>query len=162
VTLIVVRDTLRPGDLGAIVGMHGSLYARELGFDVTFEAYVAGPLAACALRNSPRERIWIAEHEGRIVGSVAIVEASRDVAQLRWFLVEPTARGRGLGTTLLTRAITFSTDCRYGSVVLWTVEALEAAARLYRASGFRVVETRPGKRWGVDVVEERYERSLAA
>src|SRR5258707_2408785 len=102
-----IRTTLRPGDLGAIVRMHGLTYSREFGFDATFEAYVAGPLAEFALRSSAKERLWIAEDGNRIVGVVAIVAASDDVAQLRWFLVDQEARGLGLGTTLLSQAVDF-------------------------------------------------------
>src|SRR5437868_14584394 len=98
---VSVRTDLRPGDIGAIVHLHGVLYAREYGFDATFEAYVAGPLAEFVRSGSPRERLWIAERDGRIVGCVAIVAASPETAQLRWFLVDPSARGMGLGRKLL-------------------------------------------------------------
>jgi GNAT superfamily N-acetyltransferase len=146
----------------AIVGMHGSIYAREFGFDSTFEAYVAGPLAEFVLRGSARERLWIAEHENRIVGTATIVASSDDVAQLRWFLVDPASRGQGLGTMLLRDAKAFCRVSGYGSVILWTVAALSAAARLYLAVGFRRTEERPAHLWGVDVVEEKYEMDLRA
>jgi GNAT superfamily N-acetyltransferase len=160
VRAIVVRTTLRPGDVDAIVRLHGSIYSREFGFDASFERYVAAPLAAFAERIGPRERIWIAEHEDRIVGSVAIVAGSDDVAQLRWFLVDPASRGDGLGTSLLHDAVAFCRSAGYASVVLWTVSALRAAARLYVAAGFHRSEEKPGRRWGVDVVEEKYEMAL--
>lgn len=156
----LIRTTLRPGDVGTIVGMHGTVYSREFGFDSTFEAYVAGPLAEFVIRGSARERIWIAEYEGRVVGSIAIVAGGDDIAQLRWFLVDGPARGRGLGTTLLNEAVAFCRAAGYTSVSLWTVAALSAAARLYRAAGFRRIEEKTGRRWGVEVVEERYERGL--
>jgi GNAT superfamily N-acetyltransferase len=157
---VTIRTDLRPGDLGAVVGLHGRLYAKEHGFDVTFEAYVAGPLAELAKRNSDRERLWLAECGGRLVGCVAIVAASDEVAQLRWYLVDPAARGHGLGRRLLDEAVAFSRDRGYRSVILWTVSALTAAARLYAAAGFRKVEEVPGRAWGVEVVEERYELAL--
>jgi GNAT superfamily N-acetyltransferase len=157
---VSLRTTLVPGDLGTVVALHGVLYAREHGFDPTFEAYVAGPLAEFVRARSPRERMWIAERDQRIVGSVAIVAASADVAQLRWFLVDPAARGAGLGRRLLTEAIAFSREQGYCSIVLWTVQALTAAARLYLEAGFHKVEERPGHLWGVDVVEEKYQSSL--
>jgi GNAT superfamily N-acetyltransferase len=153
---------LRPGDLGWVVHRHGALYAREYGFDPTFEAYVAGPLADFALRGSPRDRIWIAEIQGRFAGCVAIVAAEPRAAQLRWFLVEPEARGAGLGRRLLLEALGFCRACGYASVTLWTVGALVAAAHLYRAAGFVKVEERPGRRWGVDVTEEKYELDLTS
>jgi GNAT superfamily N-acetyltransferase len=157
---IVMRGTLRPGDLGEIVRMHGVIYARDHGFDATFEAYVAGPLAEFARRGSPRERIWIAEAAFGIAGCVAIVSAADDVAQLRWFLVDPRARGSGLGTALLAGSVAFARAAGYRSVILWTVGALEAAGRLYRANGFERVAEVPGRHWGIDVVEEKYELIL--
>lgn len=155
-----MRTEISPGDVGEIVRMHGVLYAREYGFDPTFQAYVAEPLARFAIAASPRERLWIAERDGRIVGSIAIVAATPDVAQLRWFLVDPSARGRGLGGRLLDEAIAFSREKGYRSIVLWTVSALVGAARLYLARGFVPTEEKPGRLWGADVVEERYELLL--
>jgi GNAT superfamily N-acetyltransferase len=157
---VVLRDELRPGDVGEIVRLHGLVYAAEQRFDATFEAYVAGPLAAFVLEGSPRSRLWVAEQGGQIVGSVAIVAAEGDAAQLRWYLVVPEARGHGLGTRLLDVALAFAREQGYGRVHLWTVSALEAAARRYRDAGFTRVESRPGRRWGVDVVEERHELPL--
>jgi N-acetylglutamate synthase-like GNAT family acetyltransferase len=158
---ISIRTSLRPGDLGFIVHLHGLVHARECGFNPTFEAYVAAPLAEFVLRMpSERERLWIAERDGHIVGCIAIVAASSEQAQLRWFLVDPTARGVGLGTLLLTEAMTFSEMHGYRRVFLWTVDALTAAARLYQHAGFAKVEERSGRRWGVEIVEQRYELNL--
>lgn len=159
-TEITLRTDLRPGDLGAIVSLHGILYAREYGFDATFEAYVAGPLADFVKNRSPRERLWIAERDGRIVGCIAIVAASPTVAQLRWYLVDPSTRGMGLGKRLLDEAIAFCAESGYESIILWTVGALTTAAHLYRNAGFVKVEEIPGKQWGVDVIEERYQLTL--
>ena len=89
------------------------------------------------------------------------MEAAEKVAQLRWFLVDPAVRGMGLGRRLLDEALAFCKECGYGNVILWTVSALEAAAHLYRSAGFRKVEEKPGRLWGVDVVEEKYELTLA-
>jgi GNAT superfamily N-acetyltransferase len=155
-----MRTALQPGDFGAIVAMHGVLYAEEYGFDATFEAYVAEPMAAFVRRASPRERIWVEDGDGRIVGSIAIVEADARTAQLRWFLVHPSARGSGLGGRLIGEAVGFSRDAGYDRIVLWTVAGLDAALHLYRRAGFARVESAPARRWGVDVVEERYEMAL--
>ena len=151
-----LRHDLRPGDLGFLVYLHGILYAREYGFDATFEAYVAGPLAQFVLSPSEGDRVWIAEREERILGSIAIVGASATDAQLRWFLVDPSARGCGIGTRLLHEALAFCRESGYESVFLWTVSALTTAARLYRSAGFQKVEENAGQRWGMEVVEEKY------
>jgi GNAT superfamily N-acetyltransferase len=157
---ITLRSDLRPGDIGAVAAMHGLLYAREYGFDVSFEAYVAEPLSAFALRTAPRERIWLAEDGGKLVGCVAIVEESAGTAQLRWFLVIPAARKRGLGRRLLQTAVEVARRMNYRRIGLWTVSALTGAAKLYRAAGFHRVEVIPGERWGASVTEEKYELML--
>src|ERR1044071_8050048 len=99
-----LRSTLKPGDLGQIVQMHGTIYAKEYGFDTRFEAYVARPLAEFVTSRTDRDRLWIAERNERIIGCVAIVGASPVAAQLRWFLVGPSARGLGLGASLMREA----------------------------------------------------------
>jgi GNAT superfamily N-acetyltransferase len=157
-----MRSDLKPGDLGQLILLHGTVYAREYGFDPTFEAYVAGPLAEFVGRRADRDRLWIAERGERIVGCVAIVSASRQEAQLRWFLVVPSARGQGLGRALLHEAVKFCKRQAYESVFLWTVSALTAAAQLYQQFGFERVEERPGRLWGVDVIEEKYVLGLAS
>jgi N-acetylglutamate synthase-like GNAT family acetyltransferase len=159
---VSLRTELRPGDIGRIVHLHGVIYAKEYGFDSTFEAYVAGPLADFALSGSARSRLWIAESKRGTVGCIAIVELSHDVAQLRWYLVDPSARGAGIGGRLLSEALDFCRACGYRSVVLWTVDALAAAAHLYRSAGFQKVEEKPGSKWGVRVTEEKYELELTA
>jgi ribosomal protein S18 acetylase RimI-like enzyme len=140
-----------------IVYLHGTIYARERGFDPTFEAYVAGPLAECVRAGSHRERLWIAERGGQMVGCIAIVAASPVTAQLRWFLVDPSSRGYGLGKKLLQEALAFCRQAGYTDVILWTDSALTTAARLYKAAGFRKTEEKAGRVWGVDLVEEKYE-----
>ncbi|MBF6023184.1 GNAT family N-acetyltransferase [Lysobacter niastensis] len=156
---MLIRTTLRPGDIGRVVQLHGQLYARERGYDHTFEAYVASPLAQFARNDSVHERIWLAERDDRLVGCIGIVAASPDVAQLRWFLVDPSERGAGLGRQLMDEAIAFSRAQGYRAIVLWTVTGLDAAAHLYRAAGFRKIAENPGHLWGRDIVEEQYELS---
>jgi GNAT superfamily N-acetyltransferase len=155
-----LRTDLRSGDLGRIVSLHGELYARECGWDLTFEAYVAAPLAEFVLSPSPGNRLWIAEHDGRIAGCVAIVAVSAHVAQLRWYLVVPEWRRHGLGRRLLSEAIAFSRLQGYEKIFLWTVSTLTAAAKQYLAMGFRMTEAKPGRIWGSDLVEEKYELVL--
>jgi GNAT superfamily N-acetyltransferase len=159
---ITLRTDLRPGDIGTIVHLHGVLYAREYGFDPTFEAYVAGPLADFVRSPSPRQCLWIAEREKQFAGCIAIVPADATTAQLRWFLVHPDARGAGLGKRLLHEAITFAGASGYESIFLWTVSALSAAAHLYTSTGFRRTEAHSAQQWGVAVVEEKYEMSLGS
>ncbi len=157
---VSIRTDVRPGDIGQVVALHGLVYAREYGFNPRFEAYVAGPLAEFVLKNSARERLWIAERDGHVVGCIAIVAAQDGVAQLRWFLVAPEARGAGLGRRLMQLALSFCKENRYQTVILWTVSALTDAARLYQASGFRKVAQNESSDWGVNVMEEKYELTL--
>jgi len=155
-----LRHDLKPGDLGSIVHLHGTVYAEENGFDPTFEAYVASTVAQFVLSPSDRDRLWIAERKERIVGCIAIVGTAANEAQLRWYLVDPSARGTGLGRRLLEEAVAFSRRSGYATIFLWTVSALTVAARLYRSVGFQKVEEKSGHRWGVDVVEEKYVASM--
>lgn len=159
---ISIHTRLRPGDLGAIVQMHGEIYAAEYGLDCTFEPYVAVPLSEFVLRNDDRERIWTVTHRQRIVGSVAIVAASATEAQLRWLLVAPAFRGQGLGRQLVAEALDFCRRCCYASVFLWTLGHLESALTLYRSFGFQRVHRNPHRLWGQDLVEEQYVLQLGA
>jgi len=155
-----VAGELRPGDVGRIVTLHGVLYAREWGYDSTFEAYVAEPLARFVRTRTPRERVWLVEEGEDLLGCMAIVQVSDEEAQLRWFLLHPTLRGRGLGRQLLGQAVAFCRECGYRRVVLWTVSHLPAAARLYAAAGFRIVEEKAGRMGGRSVTEQRYALEL--
>src|SRR5262245_16204898 len=131
-----IRTDLRPGDIGTVISLHGTVYARERGFDSTFEAYVAEPLAQFVKANSPRQRLWIAERTGTIVGCIAIVAMSEFTAQLRWYLVEPNSRGLGIGKRLLDETICFSRQAGYSQIILWTEGSLVYAARMYERAGF--------------------------
>jgi GNAT superfamily N-acetyltransferase len=157
---VQIRNTFRPGDVGAITYLHGTLYAQESGWDHTFEAYVAGPLAEFAKNQTDRERIWIVEHDDIVCGSIAIVDAGGGSAQLRWFLLHPQRRGVGLGKELVRNAIAFCRERGYRSVFLWTVSSLPAAAHLYRAAGFTLTEERTRELWGAVVTEQRYDLAL--
>src|SRR5262249_21851063 len=158
---VVIRTSLSPGDMGSVVRLHGVLYAKEYGFDHTFEAYVAAPLAKLVQSPAANERIWLAERNGSLVGCVAIVASTPHVAQLRWFLVDPECRGAGLGKRLLFEAIEFSRARGYRSIILWTVSGLPASAYLYRSAGFTKVEEKPpATLWGVRATEECYELAL--
>jgi len=151
---------LRPGDVGRIVELHGELYAREWGYDSTFESYVAEPLARFVRTRTPRERLWLVEEGGVLRGCLAIVRVTEEEAQLRWFLLHPALRGQGLGRRLVGEAVAFCRQCGYRRIMLWTVSHLPAAAHLYEAAGFRVVEEKAGLMGGRPVTEQRYALEL--
>ena len=160
---VTLRHQLRPGDIGWVIHRHGIVYARERGWDHRFEAYVAQALVAFALHHDPaRERLWLAETAEGIVGSIAIVSAEADAAQLRWFLVESESRGLGIGARLIDEALAFCRMTGRRSIHLWTVAGLETAASLYAGRGFRLTDRVPGRPWGFEVVEERHELRLVA
>lgn len=156
-----VRNDIRPGDLGRIVHLHGTLYAREYALDQTFEGYVAADLGEFAKAyDESRDRLWVAEEGEQLVGSVAIAGQPDATARLRWFLVHPSARGQGLGRRLLGEALEFCRARGFRSVFLWTISELEAAARLYHAAGFQLTERKAHVLWGGPRVEERYDLVL--
>jgi DNA-binding MarR family transcriptional regulator/GNAT superfamily N-acetyltransferase len=151
----------RSGDVGWITYRHGVLYAEEYGFDETFEALVAEILARFIQGHDPkRERLWIAERDGEPVGSVMIVDAGDRVAQLRLLLVEPKARGRGIGTRLVDECIDFSRRNGYQKIKLWTHNILLDARRLYSKTGFELVEEEPHTSFGHDLIAEIWELRL--
>jgi GNAT superfamily N-acetyltransferase len=158
---ISVRHDLRPGDFGRVTEQHGVLYAAEYGFDHTFEAYVAETLAELGkAAPSWRDRLWLAELDGRLVGSIGIVGREANAAQLRWMLVAPAARGSGLGRRLVGDALAFCREIGCESVFLWTVSVLTAAARIYVEAGFQLTEERERAMWGTAVTEQRYDLAL--
>jgi N-acetylglutamate synthase-like GNAT family acetyltransferase len=157
---ISLRHYLRPGDVGYITYLHGILYAQDQGWDHTFDAYVAIPLSEFARSHSYRERIWILEKGGRIVGSVAVVKFSDEEAQLRWLLLEPSVRGQGLGRRLVEEALEFCRTKEYSSVFLWTVRTLMIATRLYQSLGFLETEEQTHELWGAIVTEVRYDLAI--
>lgn len=157
----VMLRTQRPGDIGWVVQRHGELYAAEYGWDTGFEALVARIAGEFLDRYDPAaERCWIAERAGRRVGCVFVVRKNRTTAKLRMLLVEPEARGLGLGRRLVDECIAFSRAAGYRKLVLWTQRNLVAARSLYAACGFRLVDEEPHHGFGHDLVSETWELDL--
>ena len=150
-----------PGDMGWVTHRHGVLYAQEYGWDERFEALVAQIVAQFINNYNPaRERCWIAEMNGEIVGSVFVVQGSEAIARLRLLLVEPKARGLGLGTRLVEECIRFARRCGYQKLVLWTQSVLVEARHIYQKSGFTLVEQEEHHSFGHDLVGETWELAL--
>ena len=154
--------THRPGDIGWVVYRHGVLYSEEYGYDERFEALVAEIVAAFVQHLDPaRERCWIAERDGERIGSVFLVAKSRQVAKLRLLLVEPSARGLGIGRRLVEECVRFARQSRYRKLVLWTQSELRAARRVYEVTGFQRTGTERHASWGRDdLVSETWELAL--
>jgi DNA-binding MarR family transcriptional regulator/GNAT superfamily N-acetyltransferase len=149
------------GELGWIVHRHGALYASEFGWDENFEGLVARVVADYVRDYQPRrDRCWVAESEGEILGSAFIVHADEGVAQLRLLYVEPNARGRGVGARLIEECLRFAERAGYKHVRLWTNDVLASARRLYEAAGFEKVSAERHSRFGPEMEGQVWELTL--
>ncbi len=158
-----IRPLGEPGDLGWVVMAHGEVYAREFGWDRTFEALVARIVAEYAAEHDPaREAAWIAEFDGERVGCVFCVAKDLSTAQLRILLVHPTGRGLGLGARLVDECTAFAREAGFERVVLWTNHPLVAARHVYLEAGFILTEEEPHHSFGVDLIGQTYELDLTA
>jgi DNA-binding MarR family transcriptional regulator/GNAT superfamily N-acetyltransferase len=150
-----------PGDMGWVVQRHGAIYAEDYGWDESFEAMVAEIIAKFIQNYDPaRERCWIAECDGVAAGSVFLVRHSDSIAKLRLLIVDPAARGLGIGAALVDECLRFAGAAGYRRVTLWTQSILTAARRIYQAAGFRLTRAEPHKSFGHDLVGEYWERKL--
>ncbi len=153
----------QPGDMGWIVHRHGALYADEYGYDERFEALVAEIVARFIKKlDRKRERCWIAERDGQIVGTIFVVAKSKTTAKLRLLLVEPSARGLGLGARLVDEVVRFARDAGYRRIELWTQSELTAARRLYEAAGFKRVGAEKHRMFGNPTTAEFWRLELTS
>jgi DNA-binding MarR family transcriptional regulator/GNAT superfamily N-acetyltransferase len=151
----------RPGDFGWIVKRHAELYAQEYRWIEPFEGVCAQIVADFVNKyDSSRERCWIAEMDGENVGSVMLAKDSADVARIRLLLVDPKARGLGLGARLTEEAIRFARSAGYRKITLWTHSVLGAARHIYQKAGFKLTHSEPHQSWGQPVVSEYYDLEL--
>jgi DNA-binding MarR family transcriptional regulator/N-acetylglutamate synthase-like GNAT family acetyltransferase len=150
-----------PGDMGWIVQRHGELYHESHGWDQRFEAMVAHIVGELVEKHDPSsERCWIAEVDGRRAGAIALVRRSKTLGQLRLLLVEPWARGHGIGARLVSECVGHARHVGYRKIVLFTVRGLEAARRLYEAEGFRLVDEETTQEWGQEQIQQKWELRL--
>jgi GNAT superfamily N-acetyltransferase len=149
-----------PGDLGWVVQRNGAFYAQEYGWDATYEALVARIIADYAGRDDDREAGWIAELDGAPAGCVFCMRKDDATAQLRLLLVEPRARGMGLGERLVAECIAFARRSGYGEMVLWTNDVLAAARRIYQRAGFELTDAGPHHSFGHDLVGQNWRLPL--
>ena len=158
---IQIRTQLAPGDLGYIIYLHGVLYPREYGLGGTFEADVAIRFGEFVKSyDASKDYVAVAEADGRIVGSIVVDGESEELALIRWFLVHPDVRGRGVGRELINGALAFCREHDFRKVRLWTMNEFKAAVYLYKQAGFVCIHEGQREIWGVARTEQEYELNL--
>ncbi len=154
---ITIRNEFKPGDIGYLIYLHGAFYKKEYNYGTEFETYVA--LGLCEFYksyNPEKDRIWICEHNNKIIGFLLLMNRG-EAAQLRYFFIKPEYRGIGLGSKLINLYIEFFNRCRYKKSFLWTTHELTAAAHLYKKVGFKLTEEKESNDFGKLLKEQRYD-----
>lgn len=155
---ISIRTNIEPGDLGYVIYRHGKLYAKEYNYGVEFETYVgAGIYEFYKSYNPEIDRVWICEHDEKIIGFILLMHRENNVAQLRYFYLEPEYRGIGLGKKLMQLYMDFLKEKGYQSSYLWTTHELVSAASLYKRNGFELTEEKQSTDFGKSLKEQRYD-----
>ena len=154
---VSIRTELRPGDIGYVTYLHGSLYHREYNYGLRFESYVAKGLSEFCEKYTPeRNRIWACDHNDRMIGFLLLMDRGH-AAQLRYFLIAPEYRGIGLGSKLMNLYMSFLHGCGYKESYLWTTHELSTAAFLYKRHGFQLTEEKDSTAFGKPLKEQRYD-----
>jgi peptidyl-dipeptidase Dcp len=159
---VQIRTLLKPGDLGYVIYRHGKLYGEEYEYGISFETYVgAGMYEFYKNYNAEKDRVWICEHDNRIVGFVLLMHRENNTAQLRYLYLEPEYRGIGLGKKLMQLYMNFFKEKGYKSSYLWTTHELHSAASLYKRHGFKLTEEKQSTAFGKPLKEQRYDLLIA-
>ncbi len=155
---VLIRES-KVGDLGYIIHRHALLYEAEYEFNFSFEHYVIHGVSDYLKTRSELDKVWIAEHDNKIIGAIAMVHASDKIAQLRWFYAERNYRNLGVGKKLLTTALEYGQE-NFSQLFLWTLSNLPAARNLYKSFGFNLTESKQNDIWKPDLIEEKWELEL--
>ena len=155
-----IRLATRPGDLGEVIALHGRLYAAEYAMDQSMEAYCGEGISRFALdrleRGAEAGELWVAEEDGRILGSIAML-AEEGLGRLRWLLLHSDLRGRGAGRKLVETSLDYARERGFPGVFLTTIAGLDAAHHLYRQAGFELTSSEPVSKWGIGTAEQRFD-----
>jgi GNAT superfamily N-acetyltransferase len=158
-----IRRATEPGDLGEVIALHGRLYRAEYQMDQTMEAYCGEGICRFAIDRAERGEavgeLWVVEEDGRILGSIAMLEED-GVGRLHWLLLHPDLRGRGAGWALVASAMDYARERGFPAVFLTTISQLGVAHRLYREVGFELTSSVPVRRWGIETEEQRFDVKL--
>jgi GNAT superfamily N-acetyltransferase len=158
---VEIRLATQPGDLGEAIALHGRVYAGEYAMDQSMEAYCGEGICRFALdrleRGAQVGELWVAEEDGRILGSIAMLAAEQGWGRLRWLLLHPELRGRGAGRELVETALGYARERGFPGVYLTTIAGLDAAHHIYRRAGFELSGSEPVRRWGIETEDLRFD-----